>query len=334
LFISGSGGLLKNDADPDNNTLTATVVSSPANGTLILNSDGGFTYTPSDNFTGRDSFTYSACDNDIPDFCDTGTVTIIVTGSQLLGIAKTVSTPMRQLDGFDSNILTYKITVRNYGNVPLKNVQLTDDLTMSFPFPTQFSLQGIPSTSKGILEPSSAFDGRVNNNLLKLNNSLQVGESDTIQFTIKVTPYNYIMGPYYNSAKAIATDPDGKLAEDISTAGTNPDPDNNGIPDESSATIVMLEKVTVHIPEGFSPNGDGVNDMFVIENLDNEQISLQVFNSQGALVYKNTNYKNDWAGLSNQRNNSGKEIPNGTYYYIVSKRNNNENYVSFITITR
>jgi gliding motility-associated-like protein len=334
LFISGSGGLLKNDTDPDNNTLTATVVSSPANGTLILNSDGGFTYTPSGNFTGRDSFTYSSCDNEFPNFCDTGTVTIIVTGSQLLGIAKTVSTPMRQLDGFNSNILTYKITVRNYGNLPLKNLQVTDDLTISFPFPTKFTIQGIPSTSKGILVPSSAYDGRVNNNLLKSGNTLQAGETDTIQFTIKVTPYDNIMGPYYNSAKASASDPDGKPAEDISTTGSNPDPDNNGIPDESLATIVMLEKVTVRIPEGFSPNGDSVNDMFIIENLDNEQISLQVFNSLGALVYKNTNYKNDWAGLSNQRNYSGKEIPNGTYYYIVSKRNNNENYASFITITR
>ena len=334
LTILGSGGLLQNDTDPDNNTLTASVVSSPANGTLILNSDGGFTYTPSGNFTGKDSFTYSACDNITPQLCNTATVTINVMSSQGLGIAKAVSTPMRQLDGYDSNILSYKITVKNYGNELLKNVQVTDDITKTFPFPVQFSLQGIPSTSKGILQANTAFDGRGNIELLQSNNVLPGGESDTIKFTLKVTPDNYMMGPFFNSAGARATDRTGNLTKDISTEGTDPDADNNGIPDESKATRVMLVRATVRIPEGFSPNGDGVNDMFVIENLDNEQISLQVFNSLGALVYKNTDYKNDWAGFSNQRNYSGKDIPIGTYFYIVSKRNNMENYVSFITVTR
>lgn len=51
-----------NDTDPDNNVLTFTATSQPANGTLVLNSDGTFTYTPNAEFSGSDSFTYSACD--------------------------------------------------------------------------------------------------------------------------------------------------------------------------------------------------------------------------------------------------------------------------------
>ncbi|NOS72886.1 MAG: Ig-like domain-containing protein, partial [Verrucomicrobia bacterium] len=57
-------GVLANDSDSDlpTNTLTAVLVSGPANGTLTLSSNGGFVYTPNLNFTGLDTFTYRASD--------------------------------------------------------------------------------------------------------------------------------------------------------------------------------------------------------------------------------------------------------------------------------
>jgi VCBS repeat-containing protein len=55
-------GLLANDSDADGNTLTAVLVAGPAHGTLTLNANGSFTYTPNSNFNGDDSFTYSAND--------------------------------------------------------------------------------------------------------------------------------------------------------------------------------------------------------------------------------------------------------------------------------
>jgi hypothetical protein len=57
-------GVLANDSDSDlpTNTLTAVLVSGPANGTLTLSSNGGFVYTPNLNFTGLDTFTYRAGD--------------------------------------------------------------------------------------------------------------------------------------------------------------------------------------------------------------------------------------------------------------------------------
>ena len=58
----GSSGVLSNDSDVDGDPLTAAVVSGPANGSLTLNPDGSFDYTPNANFNGSDSFTYSASD--------------------------------------------------------------------------------------------------------------------------------------------------------------------------------------------------------------------------------------------------------------------------------
>ncbi len=69
-------GVLGNDTDPDGDLLTAIPVDSPTNGTLVLNSDGSFTYTPNLNYNGFDSFTYMA--NDGASDSDVATVTITV----------------------------------------------------------------------------------------------------------------------------------------------------------------------------------------------------------------------------------------------------------------
>src|SRR5205814_2554040 len=53
-------GVLGNDTDVDGNSLTAAVVAQPAHGTVTVNADGGFTYTPALNYNGSDSFTYKA----------------------------------------------------------------------------------------------------------------------------------------------------------------------------------------------------------------------------------------------------------------------------------
>ena len=55
-------GVLANDTDVDGDPLTAVMVSDPAHGTLTLNADGSFVYTPAANYNGADSFTYKAND--------------------------------------------------------------------------------------------------------------------------------------------------------------------------------------------------------------------------------------------------------------------------------
>jgi len=55
-------GVLANDTDPDANPLTAVLVGGPAHGSLVLNPDGTFAYTPAFGFAGNDTFTYAASD--------------------------------------------------------------------------------------------------------------------------------------------------------------------------------------------------------------------------------------------------------------------------------
>lgn len=70
-------GVLANDSDADGDTLTAGMPSNPGSGTLILSSNGGFSYTPKAGFTGIDSFTYMVHGDD-GGAMPTATVTITV----------------------------------------------------------------------------------------------------------------------------------------------------------------------------------------------------------------------------------------------------------------
>lgn len=61
--VNAASGVLANDVPGSlDGTLTATILTTPANGTLVLNADGSFTYTPNSGFLGTDTFTYRATD--------------------------------------------------------------------------------------------------------------------------------------------------------------------------------------------------------------------------------------------------------------------------------
>src|SRR5207253_1542409 len=65
LLTVAAPGVLGNDTDVDGDPKTAVLVSGPSNGTLTLNANGGFSYTPAANYNGPDSFTYKANDGTV-----------------------------------------------------------------------------------------------------------------------------------------------------------------------------------------------------------------------------------------------------------------------------
>ncbi len=90
--------------------------------------------------------------------------------------------------------------------------------------------------------------------------------------------------------------------------------DPSNICDTAVVTLNITELNDLVIPEGFSPNGDGINDYFEIVNLDDyEWVSLKIYNRWGQVIYENEAYLNDWSGDSKH---SG-TLPDGTYYYDV-----------------
>lgn len=111
-----------------------------------------------------------------------------------------------------------------------------------------------------------------------------------------------------------------------------------GVPKTDTLHVInQPEAGIVFIPEGFSPNDDGINDRFVIQGVATGlTVQLEVLNRWGNLVYANTDYKNDWDGTANQgilANDKGMGLPDGTYFYVV-KISDGREFVRFMTIAR
>ena len=87
--------------------------------------------------------------------------------------------------------------------------------------------------------------------------------------------------------------------------------------------ISELAPCEVIIPNIITPNGDGVNDVFFIKNLDGHpNSSLRIMNRWGNIVLKDDNYQNDWGG---------DKLADGTYFYILKLDDGNE-YTGTLTI--
>ncbi|MGH3751496.1 MAG: Ig-like domain-containing protein [Pseudonocardiaceae bacterium] len=127
-------GVLGNDTDPDNDPLTAAVVTGPAHGTVTLNADGSFAYTPALDFTGTDSFTYTADDGTATS--NTATVTLTVTpvnDAPTVAVAAggscdtngTTATSVLALADPDTNPATLTVTATSSNQPLLPNASLT-----------------------------------------------------------------------------------------------------------------------------------------------------------------------------------------------------------------
>jgi len=83
----------------------------------------------------------------------------------------------------------------------------------------------------------------------------------------------------------------------------------------NSAFITVVELDTCVIPQGISPNNDGLNETFDLSSYG--VTKLEIFNRNGTLVYSKNNYTNEWFGQTND----GDELPVGTYFYTMEYQN-------------
>ncbi len=105
--------------------------------------------------------------------------------------------------------------------------------------------------------------------------------------------------------------------------------DANGCTVRTTITITQPEDVT--LPTGYTPNGDGYNDFFVVRGLDAyPNNTFTVFNRWGNVVFDTFNYKNDWAG----QNTTGDELPNGTYFVIITLKGGERTLQGYVDLRR
>lgn len=168
----------------------------------------------------------------------------------------------------------YTIMIKNNGPNTATGVNVQDNL------PEQVKFQQLTPPSTGTANYTD-----FNRNITWQMDQLEIGQMASLSFTVKA-----LKGGNINN---MAT---------VSAQTTDPNLSNN-----TSDNQVAFADIT--IPNVFTPNGDGVNDNFMIPGLENYNANqLTVMNRWGATVYDKKGYKNDW---------NGEGLNEGTYFYLL-----------------
>lgn len=121
------------------------------------------------------------------------------------------------------------------------------------------------------------------------------GLSNTLTIQVKVNS----IGNYTNTAIIDGNEPDINLLNNVST--------------------VIPIPTDFFLPEGFSPNRDGINDLFVIRGILNfPNNHFTIYNRWGNKVFETKQYRNTWNGKSTMGLRiGGDDLPTGTYFYLL-----------------
>ncbi|NQX99221.1 MAG: gliding motility-associated C-terminal domain-containing protein, partial [Flavobacteriales bacterium] len=79
-------------------------------------------------------------------------------------------------------------------------------------------------------------------------------------------------------------------------------------------TIETLNQSSILIPNIFTPNGDGLNDIFTVKGVNLKSVNGEIYNRWGQLMFSWKHLKGYWNG----RTLAGAEAPDGTYFYIIN----------------
>ncbi len=113
--------------------------------------------------------------------------------------------------------------------------------------------------------------------------------------------------------------------------------DANGCDSIRSLHLIIKPGIncSLTIPNVITPNGDGINDAWIISKSANncfKQLDIYIYNRYGSLVYKKAGYHDDWEGTF-----KSKPVPDATYYYIINAMSvygNKQTFKGNLTILR
>lgn len=223
LLNVSAPGVLVNDTDPNNDPLTAALVTLPASGTLNFNPNGSFSYTPAANQNGLLTFTYQASDGEL---ADSATVTITVT-------------PVNDPPLLNDQIVTLNETQQDSRTLSASDPDNGDSHTYTILTPPAYGEAALNSTS-GLLTYTPANRTASYSDPLTVQVSDSGGLSDTAVITYNVTAAN---------DQPTAVDDSYSLDQDtqveLAVLANDSDPDSDavllisavGLPDQGGSLI-------------------------------------------------------------------------------------------------
>lgn len=190
--------------------------------------------------------------------------------------------------------LSYTITVSNQGPDDASGIIIKDNL------PNQLSFKEIPHKN----QVKSSYHTQSHTAIWEIH-SLKANEKIDVQLITKVTA-------------------PGAIKNNASVTANEHDPDEN-----NNSDSVIKNVYGIKIPNVFTPNNDGLNDVFNISGLDAyPENEITIINRWGNHVYERSPYQNDWTGDG---------LNDGTYFYVLkikSAEGQWEVFKGFITLLK
>ncbi|MDP3393497.1 MAG: gliding motility-associated C-terminal domain-containing protein, partial [Sediminibacterium sp.] len=224
-----------------------------------------------------------------------GNVTVYGTNSCGIGVAQSIAIKLTDCSLAD---LSATVTASNMAPIVGQTISLTIIANNLGPFDaTGVTIDNNLLSGYSYLSSSSSdydpFTG-----IWTIGN-LSNGIPNTLIIMVKVNN----IGNYTNTAIIDGNEPDINMSNNIST--------------------VIPIPTDFFLPEGFSPNRDGINDLFVIRGiLSYPNNHFTIFNRWGNKVFETKQYRNTWNGKSTMGLRiGGDDLPTGTYFYLLDLGN-------------
>ena len=207
----------------------------------------------------------------------------------------------------------------------------------TWPFPTNMIVDSVCDLAPGSYDitinsvngcPIDTTIVLTNSNSLTINANPEmsiINPGDAVQLNVS-GGISYTWTPSASLSCSVCSDP-------IATPTTNTiyvviGTDANGCSGTDTVYVNLLPVTNFEFPNVITTNGDGINDLFEIENLQ-ENTEVIILNRWGNVVFSAKNYQNNWDG----KDTSGYELTDGVYFYKYTTESGNTGH-GFVTIIR
>lgn len=303
------------------NTVTQTVSKTDADcgtgGTITITAgggtppyqysiNGGTTFQASNTFTGLAAGTYTVVTRNVATNCSaTQTVTITFTNNLTMSniTGGNICTGQSFNPVVTSNATGYSWTpTTGVSNPSIANPVLTPQTTTTYTVTGTLGTCTIQRTVTVTVVPGATVNA---------GNDAVIIAGDTYQMQASGSAGSYLWTPSTALTSATILNPIANPQTTTTYTIKVTSPLGCTATDDMTITVVPY---CIKPMEAFTPNGDGINDLWLITN-GNCLISAkaQVYNRYGSQVFESNDYKNTWDGTY-----KGKPLPDGTYYYVIS----------------
>ncbi len=364
------------DIEGDSQLVTTTSVTTTQGITVVIDQNKGeYTYTPPLNFVGNDSFEYTICDNGIPKTCDTATVYLKIISRENdesrplvanpdTNLTKVDVTIKGNLQSNDYNLGEGELTVNTTAVITSSNGTEVINNDGSYTYTPNKGFVGEDRFTYEICNSDGVCDTAIvtiiilndGGNITIANDDSYSTEMNTV--VTEVVTVNDFDPEGNNQTVTIEVvqgtnngqleiNANGKFTYTPSNGYIGPDHFVYEICDDgqpkacNKGTVYFIVKKPFNscliVYNEFSPNGDGINDTFVIECIENyPKNKLQICGRWGGVFYEKQGYNNDWDGNSNGVKvvSKSNELPVGTYYYVLDLGDGSEPIVGWLYLNR